>query len=173
MSAELPKAIGYCQVRRELDYARVRIGGNDALIPSGTHVLALGQDGGEWTNENAYSQCHEYVGESVVRFDNPDPADRSAGTTPADPGNRQPVAIPSGLKFDCRIVTPLDSNRSAAGDPVEAVLRSPIRDFRGKVLVPSGAHIHGRLTKFSERSATRYEKASYEIAIRFSNIEIG
>jgi hypothetical protein len=172
VSEELPLAIGYCQVSRDLKYARVRIGPSDALLPREAQALAIDREGGERLNVNSYAQCREYLGESVVRFDDADNGAASPDAV-ADQRGSQPAAIPSGLKFDCRIVTPLDSENSAAGDPVEAVLRSPIRDFRGRVLAPRGAHIHGRLTRFLQRSATETEKASYEIAMRFSSIEFG
>jgi hypothetical protein len=70
-------------------------------------------------------------------------------------------------------VTPLDSGTSAAGDPVEAVLRSPIRAATGKVLAAAGAHLHGRLARFTGRAADGTQKASYEIGIQFLSIELG
>jgi hypothetical protein len=170
-SAELYEGTGYCQVVGELDYGRVPIGSNEALIPREARSWAVARDGGEMLNINSYAGCRAYVGESVLRFGDPDAA--AAPATSGASSDSPPPAIPSGLMFECRIVTPLDSGTSAAGDPVEAVLRSPIRAATGKVLAAAGAHLHGRLARFTGRAADGTQKASYEIGIQFLSIELG
>lgn len=171
-SAELPSAIGYCQVIRELDYGRVRIGADDALLPRETHTTAVDREGGERLNVNSYDRCREYTGESVIRFDDADANETATARGAQTAQESKPAAIPSALMFECRIVTPIDSDRSAAGDPVEAVLRSPLRDWNRKVLAPAGTRIHGRLARFTALSATRTAKASFEVGIQFHSIDL-
>jgi len=127
-------------------------------------LVTIAQDGSELVNVDSFESCREYEAESVLRFDD-------AGSPPAVSLQASApdwlAPIPAGVPFDCRIVTPIDSNTAAAGDPVEAVLRSPIKDPDGVVLVAPGARIHGRLLRFSSTSD------SYELGVQFNWIERG
>ncbi len=171
-TAELVQSIGYCQMLRELDYGRVRIGSADALLPREARAVAVEREGGERLNVNSYSNCREYAGESVLRFDD---ADAGASVATPGPANRMGdrAEIPSGLMFECRILTPLDSDSAAAGDPIEALLRSAIRDSTGRTIAPRGARLRGRLTQFTGRPATATGKAAFDIGIQWHTIELG
>src|SRR5579864_3009561 len=173
-SAQLPEQTGYCQTVRELDFGREHIGADEALIPKEARALGLSRDAAEMVNVSSYASCHEYVGESVLRFGDPDslPPATATATAPQNsavkPG--QLVAIPPGLPFDCRIVTPIDSDTAAMGDPVEAVLRSPIMEKNGTVLAPVGTHIRGRLMRFEVWSEGPRQR--HEIGVRFRWIDL-
>jgi hypothetical protein len=173
-SAQLPEQTGYCQSSRELDYGREHIRADEALIPKEALVWVVNQDNVEMLNVNSYSNCHEYVGDSVLRFDDPDSVTPAGGVT----SNRraklsQPVVIPPGLPFNSRIVTPIDSDTAAVGDPIEAVLSSSITDPKGSVLAPVGTHIRGRLMAFAVRPGRQGQKDAYEIGVQFRWIELG
>ena len=143
----------------------MRIGSDNALIPRESRIVAVDREGAEMLNVNNYASCREYLGESVVRFDDADATGAGVGDANQTARETKPANIPSGLTFDCRIVTPIDSDSSAAGDPVEAVLRDSIRDANGKVLAPRGARIHGRLAQFAARSRTRLQPATFDVGI--------
>jgi hypothetical protein len=81
-----------------------------------------------------------------------------------------PVAsIPAGLTFDCRILTTIDSDTSAAGDPVEGILRSPIRVQDGSILAPRGARVHVRLLYFAKYSLGN---DFFQLGIRLESVEV-
>jgi hypothetical protein len=85
------------------------------------------------------------------------------------PAHDEATTLPAGLPFDARIITAVDSDTAAAGDPIEAVLLSPIRSNHKAVIAPAGARIHGRLTNVRWRSKPAMK---YELTVRFESIEI-
>jgi hypothetical protein len=60
-----------------------------------------------------------------------------------------PIVAPVGRKFDCRLLTTIDSETSAVGDAIEGVLTSPIRDAKGAVWAPEGTRLRGRLLRLT------------------------
>jgi hypothetical protein len=172
-SAPLPEETGYCQDGSELDYSRLPTAASDVLIPRKTNSWAIGRDGESFVSESAYSSCREYVGESVLRLDDPESADpRASGKVAVGNAASLPAAIPPGLPFDCSIFTPIDSETTAAGDPLQAVLRSSLIDSSGKVLAPAGARVNARVMTFVQRPAVGDRKASLEIGVQLRSVEV-
>ena len=170
-SAPLAPASGYCRVENALDYGHVAIGGKEALIPLATRTAAIDLAGDTLLNESTYSGCREYVGESSLRFDEPESAPAASGAPPAEASAL--ASIPAGLAFQARIVTLLDSETSAMGDPVEAVLRNRLRDRAGRTIAAAGARLQGRLTRFAMHPAvSRTSGASFEIGVQFLSVEV-
>src|SRR6185437_7086544 len=96
----------------------------------------------------------------------PGPSSPSAASTAAD---NTSAPLPSGLRFNAHITTPLDINTAAAGDPIEAVLSTPMRDKKKTVIAPVGTRLHGRLrtVKVSTRAFD-----TFQIGVQFESIEI-
>jgi hypothetical protein len=164
-TAELPFA-NACQAISAIRYQKASIHGQDVLMPSKTELRAIFRDGTEAIGVTSYSSCHEYASDTKLRFDVEDVAaktiePRATSTSPTK-------SLPQGLTFQCRIVTPLDSETSA-GRMIEAVLRAPLVDQYGQTLAPVGARIHGRLVRFVE-----YKRPHnyFEADIRLDTIEI-
>jgi hypothetical protein len=174
LSAVLPEQTGYCQVGKQLEYTHLRISSGNALIPSEAISTAIDRDEMEMSSASAYSECREYVGESVLRFDDPSGGSEpdSASPTSGSASAEVPREIPPGRPFDCRILSTIDSDTSAAGDPIEAVLRTPIADPGGRVLAPAGTRIHGRLIGFTEHPAASGQKESYEVQVQLRSLEL-
>jgi hypothetical protein len=174
-SATLPEQSGSCQVERELDYARVRIDPTeaaDALIPREARSSAIDRDGAEMDYVSSYAGCREYRGESVLRFDDPE-IDQPSAASGNLPTLGALTSIPSGRPFECRITTPIASGTAAAGDRIDATLRTPITDAGGKVLASPGARIHGRLMNFAEYQRSGAQRQRYEIGVQLRSIELG
>lgn len=165
-TAELPPGTHKCQAISDVEYGRVLIHDRQTLMPRETKLRVIGRAGQEAFVTTLYSSCHEYSSKSVLRFE---PVEETqAGTTkPGSAAAENP--IPPGLHFDLRIVTPIDSETASAGDPLDAVLRSPIRDKGGAVLATTGTHLHARLVRVEHRSQPG---DSVEIAIEIESIEI-
>lgn len=163
--ANLPHSSSACMATTEISYGRTSIHGRLVLIPRETYLDVLSVTGTESISETSFTNCREYA--TSVRF-----LDNSIGSTRPETvmsTGDAPTPLPAGLEFDARIITPIDSDTAAAGDPIEAVLRSPIRGNNKTVLAPAGAHIHGRLTDVRWRSKPL---AKYELTVRFESVEI-
>lgn len=137
------------------------------LIPRETRLLTIRRDGGETLSTTRYDECREYTSRSRLLFDAPD-SSASPGAASSAPAST-PNPLSPGLRFECRIVTPIDSDRSAAGDPVEAVLHSPIRDKKNKVVAPVGTRLHGHLRLVEQRHDPH---EYFRIGVQFESIEL-
>lgn len=162
-SDEAPDGGDLCRVRNTMDYARVKIGGSEFLLPEVTTMEVVYNDGSESKNETRFSGCHEYVGESSIRFDDPD--DAAAG----DSDDAAPLrALPSGLKLQIGLTTKIDTATAAAGDEIIAV---PLRDVRDKklgVLVKTTDRIHGRILRLEQFMTPTPQ---WILALRFDTLE--
>ncbi len=166
-TAELPDGNPACQAIAEVEYARTSIHDRMVLIPSETRLRMINRDGSETLNRTAYANCREYASTSRLLFDAPQSNTGTAVTPPSQ--LPPPNPLPAGLHFDCRIVTPIDSDTAAAGDTIEAVLRSPIRDKKNGVLAPAGTRLHGRLLEIEYRGGLI---PIFQIVVQFETIEL-
>src|SRR5260370_40229846 len=132
-TSRLVTETGACYASTTLDSGRVRLRGADFLLPSSSTLRIFHIDGGEAENRTVYSNCHEFLGESTLRFDTPPdvvvPESRH-GTGP------RAFSIPQGLPFRVALTQSIDTATAAAGDPIKAKLITPIRDG-SEVLVPA------------------------------------
>jgi hypothetical protein len=168
-TAELPEATTACQTISDIQYERIDIHGNGVLIPRETGLRVIYRSGREATGVTSYSGCQEYSGKSTLRFDLTEAS--SADLLSPRPAVVSPSGnvFAGGLSFDCRIVTPIDSETTFAGSPIEAILRSPLRDKSKVVLASRGAHIRGHLVRFVDhKNPVRY----FEIGVRLESIEV-
>jgi hypothetical protein len=135
------------QAESTIDYGRMRIGNSDFLLPQTTETTVLFRDGFRNRNHTRYSACHQYVGESTIRFGESDAASPGA---PRDPGRGAELEVPPGLSIDTVLAEPLDFSQCAVGDAVTLVAASPARS--GGFRVPEGALLRGRVVRFVEHA---------------------
>lgn len=146
-TAELPEANPACQADTETRYQRTSIHDRMILLPEETSLNTIYRDGSDILSATTYERCREYASKSRVLMSAP--AESAAGPAAQSAAVH---ALSPGLHFECRIVTPIDSTTAAAGDPVEGILRSPIRDKSSGISIPAGARLHGRLIQMEHRS---------------------
>jgi len=169
-TAELPAATEACQATSAIEYQRIGVHGQDVLIPRETDLRTTFRDGTETASVTSYSNCREYAGHAVLRFD---VAEAAPKTSPArsEESSMTPPAVspfPLGLTFECRIVTPIDSD-TPAGRPIEALLRTPLRGTDGEILAGVGTKIHGRLVRLVEYTSPHNY---FEADVRLDSIEL-
>jgi hypothetical protein len=168
-TGELPVDVSACQAISKIEYDRLDIHGHGVLVPHETELRVVYRDGGETSGLTSYSSCREFNGRAVLRLDTTEDPENTAPhlkepNPPATPLN----PLPMDLAFDCRIVTPIDSE-TPAGRTIEALLLSPIRGQDGAILVPRGAHIEGRLVHLGEHKGKR---DYFEVGVRLDSIEV-
>jgi hypothetical protein len=160
-SGALPENKLVCQALSEVDYTRIPIHDRAILIPRETRLRMIDPEGGESLSTVKYSGCREYSSESRLLPEAPP-------SGPAAEVNHEsaPQPLPAGLHFAGRIVTPIDSETAAAGDPVEVALRQPLRDGENTI-APAGALLHARLSRVEQQAS-----GLTQIALRFETIEL-
>ena len=146
---ELPTDTASCEATTLMDFEPLRIGVGEYLIPRHTRLRVVGRDAGFTDNSTVYADCHEFRGESLVRFDQPiPPADSAPTPSVRDRASSLPPGMPVVIVLD----TEIDTERAAAGDPVSAKVGKPIFDPNTKrVLAPEGSFIRGRITHLEHK----------------------
>ena len=141
-----PDETGVCELDQDLEYARVHINGSDFLLPSQAEVTVIHTDGTEARNRITYSACHEFEGESIVRYEAGPETDRAVTEKPVEAA---PFSLPAGLQFKVVFTDRIDTATAAAGDPIRGRLKTAIRDRNDKLLVAEGTPVTGRILGIS------------------------
>ena len=136
---DVPHNTGLTDVGNRVDYARVRIGSADVLLPQGGALQARQVSGWASRNQISFTHCREYGVEAVIRFDDPaDPAGAARGTNYVD--------LPPGLQLSLRLETPIDAGTAHVGDLITAELEVDAK-HKSTVVVPKDAIVSGRLRR--------------------------
>jgi len=141
---ELPADTASCEATTIMDFEPLRIGGGEYLIPRHTRLQVIARDAGFTENAIVYRDCHEFRGESVLRFDQavPSPDTGSELSVPV-----HTASLPAGLPIVVVLDQEIDTDRAAAGDPVSARIGKAIVDpATRRVLVQAGTAVRGRIT---------------------------
>lgn len=166
-TAELPESSTACQATSEVEYGRTQIHDRMILIPREARLRIVHRDSSETLNSTLYTACREYASNSRMLLQAPK---EPAGSPPSIAPVTSSVSLPAGLHFYARIVTAIDSDTAAAGDPIEAILRSPMRDKQSHVIAPVGARLHGHLMLLERQ----FEPTDYfKIGVQLESVDVG
>ena len=165
-TSQLPAETGACYSSTTLDYARIRLQGAEFLLPSLSVLRIFSRDGSVAENHTAYSNCHEFLGESTLSFD---PPTNVPGEEQRDGPVSQVLKIPPKLRFRVALTQGIDTATAAAGDSIKAKLMTPIRDHL-KVLVPPGAAITGRIVHIQQ---SHDKSPSVSLVFRLETVDVG
>jgi hypothetical protein len=156
---DLPMMLGLAETDTRMDYARVKIGESDFLLPAESELTMVGLDGHESRNHIRLASCREFTGESVLTFDDA-PKDSVA------PAQVEEIALPADTLMDLRLEDDIDTETAAVGDPVRARLANDVK-HKGRVLIAKGARVTGRVTRLEKHSDYN------ELGFEFDEVEGG
>jgi len=108
-----------------VEYARMRIGDADFLLPRRTELTVARRLGSAERNRMTFAQCRQYLAESTVSF-------------------QQPDRLPAGLALTLALDADIDADRLRGGAAVFAKLVSEVRNPQG-LLIPAHAVVRGRV----------------------------
>jgi hypothetical protein len=155
-----------CRVEDTMDYHRVKIGAGDFLLPEVATMDVLYNSGAESINENRYSDCHEYAGESTIRFDDDAASPAQGAPKPAAP----PQPLPPGLRFNIGLGSPLHSETAAAGDAVTGVILNDVKDKKLGIVARRNDIVQGRILQLDQYM---FPVPHWEVELRFDSLERG
>ncbi len=165
-----PRAAETCRIETRIDYQRAQIGGMSGGMPGGasislpqlTQLKLWDAEGGRWENRTTYSGCRAFGSESRFRTD-------MAGAVTEAAAHPAPAAVPPGLTLQIALRSAVSEAASYAGDAVEGQLLHPLRTPEGRVLVPEGTRIQGRIVRAERHlQPTRY----FTLGLTFETITL-
>jgi len=136
----LPPETGSCTSSSILDYSRLRLNDTDFLLPNRTELNIRDANGVEMKNITVYSSCHEFLGESTLRFESAPEAGTGGSKAASGMGE-----LPAGLPLQVAFTRSIDPATAAAGDKIVARLTGPIRGEHHQILAPKGATVTLRI----------------------------
>ena len=145
-----------------MDYTRVKIGSGDFLLPDASRMTVLYRNGEESQNETPYSSCHQFTGESTIRFD-----DADEPSSPSAVAKAALRAVPPRTQIRVKIDPPINSETAAAGDPITGVVEREVKE-EGQVVVRTTDRLHGRVLRLEQFLVP---VPHWIVAIRFDSIE--
>ncbi|MBZ5726139.1 MAG: hypothetical protein LAP87_14210 [Acidobacteriia bacterium] len=159
-TSHIASETGACEAETTMNYRRFRLNGSDFLLPWETRLHIQDMNGMETENRTVYAACHEFLGESTVKFEAPpDAAGQRATPAQNAAAPRAEAAIPAGLRFDVALVEDIRVATAAAGDTAKAVLTTDLRDRAKKVLVPKDTPVLCRIVGLKRYYRGKYSGA--------------
>jgi len=147
---DVPPEVGIAEATTTVDYARVRIGTADFLLPERTELTVTNRKGQAERNRMTFTQCRQYGTESAVSFEPPE-------------------TLPAGLVLTLELDAAFDPERLRGGDPVTAKLASEVRS-QEKVLIPAGSTVRGRVLQLDRRPGPA---TTFRMVLEFDQIVAG
>ena len=123
-AGHLPASLNACESSTTLDYGSIRLNNSEFFVPTNVRWHVVNLDGSEFDNRTVFSGCHEFLGESTLRFDVPPESSRTAG----EKTTRKNLQLPPELPFSLALVNPIDTATAAAGDLFKAKLTGAIKE---------------------------------------------
>lgn len=147
---DIPPSLGVVSAHDAMEYARVKIGESEFLLPKSSELVMADIFGNENRNRTTFTSCKQYSGESVLVFDAPPEDDAGEGAARAAEAPKEEVELPANLLFDVKLQTEVDSATAAVGDPVTAILEDAIKINR-RLIAPKGAALSGRILRLERQ----------------------
>ncbi len=145
---DIPEVLGLQTSTKAIEYQRSQIGSYEFLLPKTSELAMSDFNGVENRNLTTFHDCRQYSGESVLSFDDPPP------DLPTDqPTEILAVELPETFAAQLSLVTPINSDTAAVGDPIQVKLEENVK-FGHKVIAPKGAILSGRITQLHRRQET-------------------
>jgi hypothetical protein len=187
-ATQFPARFPLKSVTRNIDYANVRIGARDVLLPSMVEDLVEEANGPLNINRSRFGHCREYTTTSTLTFDEPAPrqvpeqptgpaaALPPNGRTPpesAAPPKVQPppafAAFPPNTHIKLGLDGHLRPENAVMGAAVNAHLLADVR-YDGKLLAPKGTPVHGVLQQYIKVNDGFL--FSFTLTIEFNELEL-
>jgi len=161
-AVEIPPYLPIGEASMSVEYARMRIAGTDTLLAQTADSRLIDDSGIESYNRMEFTHCHSYSTSSAITFDTkPAPAAESAPAAPS-----LGAAVPPFLEVSILLTTPV-SDKDSVGSLIEGKISGDVVR-KGKVVVPDGSVVHGRI-----RALDHYpDLDAFAVGLEFSDVDV-
>ena len=149
-----PAVLDFASATGTLDFERKLIGGSSFVIPKSAEMIVVSTNGTKHQSSLSFAACHQFVGEAVLKFDDPSVEPAAPTKIPI-----REVTLPDDFTVLFTLETPIDWS-TAGGDPVRATLRESVQVNR-VVVVPKGARLTGRIAHVVMRGDLYYVELAF------------
>ena len=162
-AVEIPPFLPVLLSATTVDYAHMRIGDAVVLVAQQATSMMVEDSGVESFNRMDFTHCRSFGASSAIRFEAPNTDAAGVSAPPSLPTPR--VAVPPFLEVTMLLSTTV-SDQDAVGTLIEGRVSGNVM-HKGKIAVPDGAIVHGRI-----RRLERYpDKEVYGVGLEFSEVE--
>lgn len=163
LADNIPALLDISETTSSIDYTQVAIGGQQYWLPSASSMSITDHKGNEFRNEVTFTGCRQFGGESVLRFDDPDPSVEPAPPVPVVPSD---ITLPKDRMFMIDLLQRVRWGQNKTGDLIEAKLVGDLK-YKDQVLLPKGSKVVGRITRLQQ------DKAIQAMDLEFETVEGG
>jgi len=158
---KIPASLGIENTVTIIDYARMRIGDSEVLMPQGAKLRLTLLSGEVRRNEIQFSHCREYRTDSSIRFDMPD------APAAVPPPTVRTVDLPAGLTVPVELETAIDSTSAHVGDLLRGHVTNDVRQ-KAQMIIPKGAIVTGRIRGLER---LRSPETAIDLTIEIAELE--
>jgi hypothetical protein len=164
-AAEIPPFLPLEAADMIVDYARMRIGGTDVLLAQQADSSMLDTKGVESYNRMEFTHCRSYSATSEISFDAK--PDDSGAVAPSRPSPiAQAAAVPAFLEATVLLTRPV-SDKDAVGALIEGKISGDLI-HKGKVAVPEGSVVHGRIRRLEHYP----DRGVFAVGLEFTDVDV-
>jgi hypothetical protein len=165
-AAEVPPYVPVQELSLLVNYARMRVASEDALLAQDSELKMIDGDGVESHNQMGFTHCHAYSANSEISFDGKPPEESAAGLPRVSGKPVSERAVPPFLEVTILLATPV-SDRDSVGSLIEGKVSGGVI-HKGKLIVPDGSVVRGRI-----RAVDRYpELDAFAVGLEFAEVDV-
>ena len=164
-AAEIPPFLPLEEAGTNVNYARMRIGDSNALLAQQADSSMVDGSNVESYNRIEFTHCRSYTASSTISFDSkPEPSARAITAAPAPPGVG--AAIPPFVEITVLLATPV-SDKDSVGTLIEGTISGDVV-HKGKVVVPDGSLVHGRIRRLEHYP----DRGVFGVGLELTEVEV-
>ncbi len=166
---DIPPTLPLVDAITTIDYARVRVGTADVLMPQTSDMHLIEFSGEENRNVVEFTHCRSFNTESSISFtsaDSPPPVASPTERVLTPPDVQE--TVPGGLLVSIVLTTPI-TEQATVGQVIDAKVSGNVR-YKNQLLIPDGSVVRGRVRRLERNSQP---EDHFIVALEFSEIESG
>jgi hypothetical protein len=163
---DIPPTLPIRDVVTRLNYAPMRIGERDIMLPQSSELQMYHLGRSESLDIFNFTHCRSYHAESTIAFGaDPDPGSQQR-TAAVAPSYDVTGTVPAGLTVPVELTTAVDDDATVGALLEGRVIRSV--EIKGTTILPENAVVHGRIRRLERyNDAGRY----WIVGLEFTEVE--